>query len=148
LFQINRITSHMAELSKSIIQDASLLFEIVEEVTGVTKQEIKSRVRTRHISDARMMMSESLRRNSKYKFSEIALVVSGQNHSTLIYYKTKVVDLCESDYKFKKEFFTINAKFKQIKEGDFPLNKKLEFALIDRDNLNREIRRIKKLLSI
>ena len=120
----------MAELNKSIVQDASILFEIVEEVTGVTQQEIKSRVRTRHIAEARMMMSESLRRNSKYRLNEIALVVSGQNHSTLVYYKTKVVDLCESDYKFKKEFFTISARFKQIKEGGLPLKKKLEFSCL------------------
>lgn len=148
LSHINRITSHMAELSKSIIQDASLLFEIVEEVTGVTQSQIQSKVRTRHIAEARMMMCESLRRNSKYRLNEVALAVSGLNHSTLVYYKTKVVDLCEHDYKFKKEFFTISARFKQIKDGGLPLKKKLEFAVRDRDNLNREIRRIKKLLKI
>jgi len=138
----------MAELNKSIVQDASILFEIVEEVTGVTQNQIQSKIRTRHIVEARMMMAESLRRNSKYRLNQIGLAVSDLDHSTVSYYKIKVVELCGQDYKFKKEFFTISAKFKQIKEGGLPLKKKLEFAIRDRDNLNREIRRIKKLLKI
>lgn len=148
MFKINRTTSHMLELNKSILQDASLLFEIVEEVTGVTQEEIKSKVRKRHITDARMMMAESLRRNSKYKLREIGLVISGLDHSTVIHYKRQVVEICEQDKVFKKNFFTINARFKQIKDGGFPLTKRLEFAIKDRDSLNKEIRRMKKLLKI
>jgi chromosomal replication initiation ATPase DnaA len=148
LFHINRTISHMAELNKSIVQDASILFEIVEEVTGVTQNQIQSKIRARHIVEARMMMAESLRRNSKYRLNQIGVAVSDLDHSTVSYYKKKVVELCGQDYKFKKEFFTISARFKQIKEGGLPLKKKLEFAIRDRDNLNREIRRIKKLLKI
>ncbi len=148
MFNINRIKLHMLELNKSILQDASVLFEIVEEVTGVTQEQIKSRIRTRHITDARMIMAESLRRNSKYKLREIGLAVSGLDHSSVLHYRKQVVEFCEQDKVFKKNFFTINAKFKQIKDGGFPLAKRLEFAIKDRDNLNKEIRRMKKLLKI
>lgn len=146
--KINRIVLHMAELSKFLVQDASILFEIVEEVTGVTQQQIESRIRKRHIAEARMMMTESLRRNTKYRLHEVGSVVSGLNHSTVVYYRKHVYELCDQDYKFKKDFFTINARFKQIKDGGLPLKKKLEFAIRDRDNLNKEIRRLKKLLKI
>ena len=46
----------MTGLNKSLVQDVSILFEIVEDVTGVTEEEIRSRSRKRYISDARMMM--------------------------------------------------------------------------------------------
>ena len=138
----------MDELRKDLIEDASVLFEIVEQVTGISENQIKSRSRKRPIADARMMMSEALRRNSKYKLWEIGKVVSGLDHSSVVHYRTKVEDFCENDKSFNKRFVDINIKFGHIKHVGLPVNKKLEFAIKERDRLNKEIRKMKKLLKI
>ena len=136
------------ELRKDLIEDASVLFEIVEQVTGITESQIISKSRKRPIADARMMMSEALRRNSKYKLWEIGKVVSDLDHSTVVHYRHKVLDFCKNDKNFKSNFIKINVNFGQIKNIGLPLNKKLEFAIKERDRLNKEIRRMKKLLRI
>lgn len=136
------------EFSKSLLQDVSVLFDIVEEVTGVTEEQIKGRSRKRYISDARMMMCESLRRNSKYRLHEIGLAVCNLDHSSVLHYKAKLPELCDTDYDFRKNFVNINVKFKQIKDGGMPLAKKIEFATKERDRLSVEIRKMKKLLNI
>ncbi len=138
----------MLEFNKSLLQDVSMLFEIVEEVTGVSQTQIKSRSRKRYISDARMMMCESLRRNSKYKLHEIGHAVCNLDHSSIIHYKHKLLELYDIDYDFKKKFIAIDVRFRQIKDGGMPLTKKLEFAIKERDRLNGEIRKMKKLLNI
>ena len=136
------------ELRKDLVEDASVLFEIVEQVTGISENQIKSRSRKRHIADARMMMSETLRRNSKYKLWEIGKVVSGLDHSSVAHYREKVKDFCQTDKNFKTSFFDINVKFSQIKKVGLPIHKKLEFAVKERDKLNKDIRRMKKLLRL
>jgi len=136
------------ELRKDLIEDASILFEIVEQVTGISENQIKSRSRKRPIVDARMMMSEALRGNSKYKLWEIGKVISGIDHSSVLHYKQKVKDFCENDNSFKKRFVDINVKFSHVKNIGLPIHKKLEFAVKERDRLNKEIRRMKKLLRL
>ena len=138
----------MLAVNKTLIQDVCVLFEIVEDVTGVTEEQIKGRSRKRYISDARMMMCESLRRNSKYKLHEIGLAVCNLDHSSVLHYKAKLPQLCDTDYDFRKKFVNIDVRFKQIKDGGMPLVKKLEFAIQERDRLNKEIRKIKKLLNL
>ena len=107
----------MLEFNKLLLQDVSMLFEIVEEVTGISQEQIRSRSRKRDISDARMMMCESLRRNSRYRLQEIGSVVCNLDHSTVIHYKNKLPELYVTDYDFKKKFITIDVRFKQIKDG-------------------------------
>lgn len=136
------------ELRKDLIEDASVLFEIVEQVTGISENQIRSKSRKRPIADARMMMSEALRRNSKYKLWEIGQAVSGVDHSTVVHHKYKVEEFCQSDKSFKNRFVEINVKFGHMKNVGLPVNKKLEFAIKERDRLNKEIRRMKKLLRI
>jgi len=138
----------MLEFNKLLLQDVSMLFEIVEEVTGISQEQIRSRSRKRDISDARMMMCESLRRNSRYRLQEIGSVVCNLDHSTIVHYKNKLPELYVTDYDFKKKFITIDVRFKQIKDGGTPLDKRLEFAIKERNRLNGEIRKMKKLLNI
>jgi hypothetical protein len=138
----------MLEFNKLLLQDVSMLFEIVEEVTGISQEQIRSRSRKRDISDARMMMCESLRRNSRYRLQEIGSVVCNLDHSTVVHYKNKLPELYVTDYDFKKKFITIDVRFKQIKDGGTPLSKKLEFAIKERNRLSGEIRKMKKLLNI
>ena len=138
----------MLEFNELLLQDVSMLFEIVEEVTGISQEQIRSRSRKRDISDARMMMCESLRRNSRYRLQEIGSVVCNLDHSTVVHYKNKLPELYVTDYDFKKKFITIDVRFKQIKDGGTPLGKKLEFAIKERNRLSGEIRKMKKLLNI
>lgn len=138
----------MLIFNKSLVQDIHILFEIVEEITGINQTQIRSRSRKRTISDARMMMCESLRRNTKYKLHEIGGSVCGLDHSSVLHYKKKLPELCEVDYDFKKKFIAIDVKFKQIKDGGVPLVKKLEFAINERNRLNKEIRKLKRLLNL
>ena len=138
----------MLEFNKLLLQDVSMLFEIVEEVTGISQEQIRSRSRKRYISDARMMMCESLRRNSTYKLQEIGTAVCNLDHSTVIHYKNKLPQLYVTDYDFKKKFISIDVRFKQIKDGGTPLHKKLEFSIKERNRLSGEIRKMKKLLNI
>jgi hypothetical protein len=138
----------MLEFNESLLQDVSMLFEIVEEVTGISQEQIRSRSRKRDISDARMMMCESLRRNSKYRLQEIGSSVCNLDHSTVVHYKNKLPQLYVTDYDFKKKFISIDVRFKQIKDGGTPLHKKLEFSIKERNRLSGEIRKMKKLLNI
>lgn len=136
------------ELRKDLIEDADVLFEIVEKETGISEKQIRSKSRKRHIVEARMIMSESLRRNSKYKLWEIGKVVSDVDHSCVIHYKNVVKYLCENQKSFRDKFLRVNVNFGQIKNNGLPLHKKLEFAVRERDRLNKEIRRMKKLLRL
>jgi chromosomal replication initiation ATPase DnaA len=136
------------QLKKLLIQDVSVLFDIVEEVTGVTQEQIKSRSRQRKITDARMMMSESLRRNCKYyRLHEIGAAICDLNHSSVIHYRKKLNDLYDIDREVRKNFIAIDVRFKQIKDGGMPLIKKIEFAIQERDRLSYDIRKMKKLLN-
>ena len=138
----------MLDLSKSLIQDATILFEIVAEVTGITQDEINNRSRKRCITDARMMMCETLRRNSLHTLTEIGSAVGGLDHSSIIYYRTKLNDICDVDKKFKQKFTEIDSRFKEIKLCGFPLALRLKLAIDERDRLSKEIRRMKRKLKI
>jgi chromosomal replication initiation ATPase DnaA len=138
----------MIGLNKSLEQDSKILFEIITEVTGITQEQINNGSRKRNITDARMMMCESLRRNSKYTLREIGSIAGGLDHSSIVYYRTKLVDICDVDREFKKKFTEINLRFKQIKISGLPLSIRLSAAIEERDRLNKEIRIMKKKLSI
>lgn len=148
LLLCNSICTKMEELGRDLIEDADVLFEIVEQETGISEKQIRSKSRKRHIVEARMIMAEALRRNSKYKLWEIGRVVSDVDHSSVIHYKNVVKDLCENQKSFRDKFLKVNVNFGQIKNNGLPLNKKLEFAIRERDRLNKEIRKIKKLLKL
>lgn len=141
-------TNYMSDINTTLKKDLSLLFDITKEITGVTCEEIKSRSRINNIKYARMIICEVLRRNSNYKLWEIAKNVCNLDHSTLIHYKSKVVEYCEKDVEFKKNFTLINVKFKNIKDVGYPLKNRLEFAIQERDRLNKEIRKMKKMLNL
>lgn len=138
----------MKELNKSLEQDAKILFEIITDVTGITKEQINNRSRKRYVTDARMMLCEALRRNSKYTLSEIGSVTGGLDHSSIIYYRSKLNDICDVDKEFKRKFTEVNLRFKQIKISGLPLSIRLNAAIEERDRLNKEIRIMKKKLSI
>jgi len=138
----------MKDISNKLLKDVSILFEITEEKTGVTREEILSRNRKTRIQKARMIMGEVLRRNSIYTLSDIGKSICGLDHSTILHYRSKVLKCCEKDEEFKKNFTSINIKFKTIQEVGYPLEKKLEFAIKERDNLNKEIRKMKKMLNL
>ena len=138
----------MEGLDKSLVQDASLLFGIVTEVTGITKEQIINGSRLRKVTDARMMLCESLRRNSLYTLNEIGSVTGGLDHSSIIYYRTKVSDICDVDKEFKQKFTQIDSRFKDLKLYGLPLAMRLSIAIEERDQLNLEIRRMKRKLKI
>ena len=138
----------MSGLNKSLVQDVSVLFEIVEDVTGVTEEQIRSRNRKRYISDARMMMCESLRRNSMYRLHEIGSAVCNLDHSSVIYYRDKLLELYDIDKDFKKKFIDIEGRFKQIKKCGLPVMRKLDIAIQERDRLNKEIRKMRRILKV
>jgi hypothetical protein len=138
----------MLGVNKSLTQDVSILFEIVQEITGITEEQIKNRSRKRYITDARMMMCESLRRNSIYTLNEIGSAVCNLDHSSIIHYRGKLNELCDVDKEFKRKFIEVDARFKQIKQCGLPLEKRLEISVRERDRLNKEIRGIKRRLKI
>ena len=138
----------MSDLSKSLIQDSIVLFEIVTKVTGITQDEINNRSRKRCITDARMMMCETLRRNSLHTLTEIGNIVGGLDHSSIIYYRTKLNDICDVDKEFKRKFTEINLRFKEIKLYGLPLTTRLKLLIDERDKLSKEIRRMKRKLKI
>jgi chromosomal replication initiation ATPase DnaA len=138
----------MLDLSKSLIQDATVLFEIVTDVTGITQDQINKGSRKRNITDARMMMCEALRRNSLHTLTEIGSVVGGLDHSSIIYYRSKLDDICDVDKEFKRKFTEINSRFKEIKVCGLPLATRLRLAIDERDKLSKEIRRMKRKLNI
>ena len=138
----------MKGLNKSLFQDVSVLFEIVENVTGVTEEQIRSRSRKRYISDARMMMCESLRRNSMYRLSEIGSAVCNLDHSSVIHYRGKLLELYDIDKDFRKKFIDIEGRFKQIKQCGLPVMRKLDIAIQERNLLNEEIRKMRRILKV
>jgi hypothetical protein len=129
-------------------RSAELLFEITEEVTGVTKEEIISKSRKPYIVDSRRMMAVSLIKNTKLTFSRIGEIIGGIDHSSISYYIKKHDDLVDTDYNFRKNFSDINSKFKIYQEGGVPIEIKLRFALEDRVKVNKEVSRLRKLINI
>ena len=134
----------MAGLNKSLVQDVSILFGIVADVTGITEDQINNRSRKRDITDARMMICETLRQNSKYPLDQIGSVIGGLNHSSIVYYRTKLNDICEVDKEFKRKFIEIDSRFKEIKIHGLPLDIQLNNAIEERSRLNKEIQIMKK----
>ena len=118
----------MITLNKSLEQDSKILFGIITEVTGITQEQINNGSRKRNITDAR-----------------IGSVTGGLDHSSIIYYRSKLNDICDVDKEFKRKFTEINSRFKAIKIC-LPLTMKLNIAIEERDRLNKEIRIMKKKL--
>jgi hypothetical protein len=126
--------------------EAELLFEITEEITGITREEILSKKRKPDIVDAKKMMALSFFKNTKFTFEKIGEILGGLDHSSISYYVKNHDSLMETDVDFMTNFSNINSKFKIYQDGGIPNEIKLRFALEERKKINKKISKLKKLL--
>lgn len=131
-----------------IIREANLLFQLVEDTMGITKEQVLSGKRTRHFVDARRIIAASLKRNTGYKLWQISKSIGNKDHATVIYYLKAHDTLMEQDKNFRNNFNKIEVKFISYQNGCLPVEEKLKFALEERDKLNKEIINLRKLLKI
>lgn len=131
-----------------IIREANLLFQLVEDTMGITKEQVLSGKRTRNFVDARRIISASLKRNTSYKLWQISKSIGNKDHSTVCYYLNAHNEMMKQDRNFKNNFNKIEGKFISYQNGCMPVEEKLKFALEERDKLNKEIIKLRKLLKI
>lgn len=129
-------------------KEVELLFEITKMVTGIGKKEIKSKIRIPDVIDAKRMMAVCIIRNSRYTAMRVGAFLGGLDHSTICYYKRTHEDLMETDSDFKSDYLNILNKFRSYKANGVPINFKLKLALDEREKINLEIRKLRKLSKI
>jgi len=125
--------------------DINIVFNIAEKRTGLTKKEITSRVRYRHIVNAKRMVAIVLKKNTKMKLWEIGSVVGGLDHSCISHYIKTHSDLMETEYEFRKMYIDIENEFKTSRNA---VEMRLEIKLKEREEINKEIDRLRKLVKI
>lgn len=129
-------------------KDVELLFDIVRDESGLDIKTITSGSRKQEIIYFKRMIGVSLKNHTKYSLSKIGKILGGLDHSSIIHYISSHQKQAEKDPRFKEIYERIDARFKNYVEGNFPVEKKLEFALRKRADINKEITRLRKLVEI
>ena len=83
-----------------------------------------------------------------YILSEIGSAVCNLDHSSVIHYRGKLLELYDIDKDFRKKFIDIEGRFKQIKQCGLPVMRKLDIAIQERNLLNEEIRKMRRILKV
>jgi hypothetical protein len=130
------------------MEEGGWLLDLVEEELGIDRKEVLSRKRNPYIIDARRIISVCLVRHTKYKLNHIGRFLGGLDHSSIIYYRDTHEDLMETDYEFRKKFSKVHSRFELYITAGLPVEKKLKNLLKERDAINSEIRRVRKLVKI
>lgn len=130
-----------------IEEEARLLFDLVEDVTGVTEQEILSKNRAPRIISAKRSMAVVLDENTNHKQPIIARVL-GVHRCNIYHYNQTHVGLMETESEFRDNFNKINLRFKSHQNNGYPVEMKLENKINERKELNKEINKLRKLVAI
>lgn len=126
----------------SLKKEGEILFEIIEESLRVTKKEILSRSRKRHIIDAKRIIVFILKKkNEKYRHQEIGDII-GISHCTITHYINTHENIYLSDSNFRNKFDSISSMFETIVERQFPVEQNIKLLSIERDRINKEIIRL------
>jgi hypothetical protein len=126
-------------------EEINLLFRIVEEETGITKEQMLSRSRKVPIVTAKRMMAVVFRRHTKLRFWRIAEILGVYNHSSVVHYLKTHQNFMDTEYDFKKTFITIESRFVHSIDT---VEVRLERLLKERESINKEIMKLRKLESI
>lgn len=89
------------KIQNTKLNRAEVLFEIIEDVTGVTKKQLFSKSRLGHIAIARNIAGYILHKEVKITSIETAKILN-LNHSTIIYY----AKMFDDNYHYYEEFRT------------------------------------------
>lgn len=128
-----------------MVDEVKLLFEIVEEKTGISKEVILSGSRKPHLIDVKRIIGDVLRRHTKMRLWQIGEVLGGLDHSCISHYLKTNQNLLDTDYKFRETFILIENNFTSSKDL---VEIKLESMLEERKRVNKEISRLRKLVEI
>lgn len=82
------------------------LFLILNQVTGVTEEQMRSPKRLRELSDARKIFILFLRRNTKLTTSKISSYLN-RDHSTIVYALRETSKILDYDKDFKELYMKI-----------------------------------------
>ncbi|QDP66755.1 MAG: hypothetical protein GOVbin5978_31 [Prokaryotic dsDNA virus sp.] len=89
----------ITKIHNTKLDRADALFEIIEDVTGVTKKQLLSKSRLAHIAIARNIAGYILHKEVKITSIETAKILN-LNHSTVIYY----AKMFDDNYHYYEEF--------------------------------------------
>lgn len=128
-----------------MIDEVKLLFEIVEEKTGLTKDVLISGCRKPHIIDIKRIIGAVLRKHTKMRLWQIGEALGGLDHSCISHYLKTNQDLMDTDYIFREKFVLMESGFISKRES---VEVKLNMKLRERQEINREINRLRKLVNI
>jgi hypothetical protein len=128
-----------------MIDEAKLLFQLAKDKTGLDKDLILSGCRKPHIIDVKRIIGVILRRHTKMKLWQIGEVLGGLDHSCIIHYLKTNQALMDTDYQFRDKFVFMERGFLSNREL---VEVKLKMKLEEREMLNKEIAKLRKLVKI
>ncbi len=133
-------------------EEINLLFSIIENELGMTRDEVISKSRKSEIVDARRIVAAICKKNSKLSLEKIGLQLGGRDHATILSAIKRHDSLYESDKYYVKKFDNINYKFlssnvisKKISSSIKELNYKKENVL---NQIENEILKLKSSSNI
>jgi len=94
------------------------LFSALEEITGITREQIMSKSRKQNIGDAKKLLQLVLRHDAKWTFKKVAKFFDC-DHSSVIHNNNVLLGLLENDSKIRAQYETLRVKlqfFGEIKE--------------------------------
>ncbi len=125
--------------------EVKLLFEIVEEITGIDKDTMLSGSRKAELIDAKRIMGVVLSKHTDMRMWQIGEKLGGLDHSCICNYKKTYYGIMENDKKFKNNFLLVESIFvKNIGIVEFRLLEMLE----ERKKVNKEMSRLRKVIKI
>lgn len=128
-----------------VIDEVKLLFDLAEEKTGLDKEVILSGSRKPHIIDVKRAIGVILRRHTKMRLWQIGEALGGLDHSCIVHYMKTNQGLMDTDYQFRDKFVFMERGFLSNREL---VEVKLKMKLEEREILNKEIAKLRKLVKI
>lgn len=101
------ITLRMKKTGGKGIEAINILYDVIDGVTGITKEEILSQSRKRDIMISRQILCHILRESGK-SLKGIAELVRDSHHTTIMHSLEKVEDWITNPIYFKKEYRIYN----------------------------------------
>jgi nicotinate-nucleotide adenylyltransferase len=92
-------------------KEKNLLFSIIAKETGLSKEDVISKIRKPDYADARRIFAVIIKCNFKSSLRDIGNILGGRDHATIISSIKKHDELYESNKKYIEKYNSINSKF-------------------------------------
>ena len=126
-----------------------ILFNVVYDLTGVSKEDIAREVRLRRISDPRRMVAYVLHKKLEYGSEHTGEIMS-RDHATVLYLCKSHELLMETNDDYKDTYNKIYSEFyyrcNHVKYEP-SINEMIEIILTENDKLRNQIVKLKRMIN-